>query len=85
MDGICPRPGCTIGRWSSLFLETENRSELSSQDAIRIFDVMPERGDGEILKRDILGVGLGFPPHSVLHCLCPDWFNCWPPTVLVQC
>lgn len=48
-----------------LFLETENRSELSSDKAIQIFDAMPEQGDGEILKRDILGIGSASPS------LCP--------------
>ena len=40
-----------------LFVETENRSEVSSEQAIRIFNAFPELGDGEILKRDILGIG----------------------------
>jgi len=44
-----------------LFLETENRSEVSSEQAVRIFDAIPKLGDGEILKRDILGIGTASP------------------------
>ena len=48
-----------------LFLEIENRSEVSAEEAVRIFDAIPEAGDGEILKRDLLGVGSASPA------LCP--------------
>jgi len=48
-----------------LFLQTENRSEVSAEEAIRIFDAIPEAADGDILKRDVLGMGSASPA------LCP--------------
>lgn len=44
-----------------LFLENEHRNKLPLEEAIRIFDALPEQGDGEILKRDVLGIGSTSP------------------------
>jgi hypothetical protein len=42
---------------------------LSADDAVRIFESMPEAGDGEILKRDILGISSASP--SLIPALTP--------------
>lgn len=48
-----------------LFLETDGQSGLPANKAIQIFNAIPEADDGEILKRDILGIGTASPA------LCP--------------
>jgi hypothetical protein len=57
-----------------LYLETEGERELSADQAIRIFEAIPEAADGGILKRDILGIS------SVSPSLCPPL----PLTELIQ-
>lgn len=45
-----------------LYLAIQNAADgLSAADAVRIFESMPEAGDGEILKRDILGISSASP------------------------
>lgn len=45
-----------------LFLAVEGKKELPSEQAIHVFDILPEAGDAEILKRDILGLNRTTPP-----------------------
>jgi hypothetical protein len=53
-----------------LYLAVQNTdSGLSVDDAVRIFESMPEAGDGEILKRDILGISSASP--SLIPALAP--------------
>ena len=40
-----------------LYLAIQDTDVLSEEDAVRIFQFLPQPGDGEILKRDILGIG----------------------------
>lgn len=48
-----------------LFLATKDAGEFPTEEALRIFEAIPDPGDGEILKRDILGIGAAAPA------LCP--------------
>lgn len=53
-----------------LYLAIESTDNgLSANDAARIFESMPEAGDGEILKRDILGINSASP--SLIPALAP--------------
>jgi hypothetical protein len=52
-----------------LYLAVSRSKELLAEEAIQIFEAMPDAGDGEILKRDILGVGVS---PSLLPALAPD-------------
>jgi hypothetical protein len=52
-----------------LYLAVSRSKELLAEEAIQCFEAMPDAGDGEILKRDILGAGT---PPSLLPALAPD-------------
>lgn len=53
-----------------LFRAVADSEEISAREAIRIFEAIPDAGDGEILKRDILGIGSMSPP--LLPALAPN-------------
>ena len=44
-----------------VYLALQNSEEIPANAAVRVFESLPESGDGEILKQDILGIGSSSP------------------------